>query len=328
MPTTRRGADTAGTPQPLPGGQGGNQPGPSPTRDDLFTTPSAASAINIAAISTQVAATSHILNTSANQMTVMQDQILQQNSQINGYSKYAFAYPCKKQTTDTAISMMQKIFLQNGYATVVVSDNGPAFSSVKWKTFLFNNGIRASYCSSYTPSSNKSECLNKQIKYNLGCILKEYSIQHKNWSKFLNFVIFNYNNSFKNTINTTPAEVYFGRKLITPFIIINELTNLVTSSVKPSQQQINDALKLAHQQRLNRTLNRPSVSKYRIGQLVMVKNLAPNINKNKSAKFTAKYNGPYKIQKFTSPTSVRLKPTNSNKSTFGMSIYNLRPYYK
>lgn len=248
-------------------------------------------------------------------------------SVVDGYSKFAFAYPCKKQTTDTAISMMQKIFLQNGYATVVVSDNGPAFSSVKWKTFLFNNGIRASYCSSYTPSSNKSECLNKQIKYNLGCILKEYSIQHKNWSKFLNFVIFNYNNSFKNTINTTPAEVYFGRKLITPFIIINELTNLVTSSVKPSQQQINDALKLAHQQRLNRTLNRPSVSKYRIGQLVMVKNLAPNINKNKSAKFTAKYNGPYKIQKFTSPTSVRLKPTNSHKSTFGMSIYNLRPYY-
>lgn len=83
MPTTRRGADPAGTPQPLPGGQGGNQPGPSPTRDDVFTTPSAASAINIAAISTQVAATSHILNTSANQMTVMQDQILQQNSQIS-----------------------------------------------------------------------------------------------------------------------------------------------------------------------------------------------------------------------------------------------------
>lgn len=251
-------------------------------------------------------------------------------SVLDGYSKYAFAFPCRSQTADVAISLMQKIFLENGYCITVVSDNGPAFSSIKWRTFLLNNGVRAAFCSPYSPGSNSAETLNKAIKYNLGCVLKEYTQKHKNWSKFLGFTIFNYNNSFKTTIQTTPAEVYFGRKLNTPFTIINELTDILTNEQIPSQHQIENALKIIHQQRVSKTLNRPATSKYKVGQMVMIKNLAPNTNPNTSAKFSAKYTGPYIITKFTTPTSVRLKTTRNvkNKTSVGASIYNIRPYYR
>lgn len=248
-------------------------------------------------------------------------------SVVDNYSKFAFAIPTKQQTSSIAIYQLQQIFMTNGYPKVIIADNGPAFSSTKYRLFCVNNGIQARFCSPYTPTSNKAETLNKQIKYNLACIIKEYSATHKNWSKFLGFTIFNYNNSYKTVIGTSPAEIYFGRKLNTPFTTINELTHILVDESKPTAEQIDNAIQIAHQKRVIKTLNRPAASKYFVNQYVMMKVMAPTNNNKCSPKFNKKFKGPFIIQKFTSPTSVRIRSPNG-KQVFSTSIYNIRPYYK
>ncbi|XP_044741449.1 uncharacterized protein LOC123302544 [Chrysoperla carnea] len=134
---------------------------------------------------------------------------------VDGFSKYVVAKATRRSTADVTTAVLREIFLQYGFPKLLTSDNcnGSAFRAQKLADFLMAHGVKAIFTSNYNPKSNMSERNNQNIKTNLTAIMKEYGLQHKMWSNMLPYVVYNYNRTFHNTIQCTPAVVFFGREL-------------------------------------------------------------------------------------------------------------------
>ena len=52
------------------------------------------------------------------------------------------------------VRVLRNLFSTHGLPDVIVSDNGTAFTSVEFETFMKRNGIRHARCAPYHPSSN------------------------------------------------------------------------------------------------------------------------------------------------------------------------------
>ena len=62
--------------------------------------------------------------------------------------------PVKSATSAATISQLQAIFATHGIPELLVSDNGPAFTSSKFEEFMHLNGIRHTTSARYHPATN------------------------------------------------------------------------------------------------------------------------------------------------------------------------------
>ena len=81
---------------------------------------------------------------------------------VDAYSKWTEDCVMRTSTATATVEKMRGIFATHGLPVLVVSDNGPCFSSLEFKMFMKNNGIRHIFTALYHPSSNgqaeRSEC--------------------------------------------------------------------------------------------------------------------------------------------------------------------------
>ena len=56
-------------------------------------------------------------------------------------------------TSGMTIEVLRTIFSTHGLPTVLVTDNGPQFTSAEFKTFVENNGIRHQRSAPYHPAT-------------------------------------------------------------------------------------------------------------------------------------------------------------------------------
>ena len=73
---------------------------------------------------------------------------------VDAYSKWPEIFPMSRTTSEETISKLQKIFSRFGLPKTLVSDNGTAFSSVKFSTFCQQNGINHIRTPPFHPQSN------------------------------------------------------------------------------------------------------------------------------------------------------------------------------
>ncbi|GFX64469.1 uncharacterized protein TNCV_4043591 [Trichonephila clavipes] len=66
----------------------------------------------------------------------------------------------------------------------------------------------------YRPQANLTETVNRNLVQMIACFVEE---NHENWDRFLNEFAFAMRTSVNETTNKTPAELFLGRKIITPF---------------------------------------------------------------------------------------------------------------
>ncbi|GFT77773.1 uncharacterized protein TNCV_7921 [Trichonephila clavipes] len=66
----------------------------------------------------------------------------------------------------------------------------------------------------YRPQANLTERVNRNLVQMIACFVKE---NHENWDRFLDEFAFALHTSENETINKTPAELFLGRKVITHF---------------------------------------------------------------------------------------------------------------
>ncbi|XP_037567401.1 uncharacterized protein K02A2.6-like [Dermacentor silvarum] len=64
---------------------------------------------------------------------------------IDAFSKWIEAVPISTPSADETISCLRVMFATHGLPDVVVSDNGPAFVSEEFRSFLHRNGIKQDY---------------------------------------------------------------------------------------------------------------------------------------------------------------------------------------
>ena len=73
---------------------------------------------------------------------------------VDAYSKWTEVCIMKTSTAPTTIEKMRGIFATHRLPMLLVSDNGPCFSSQEFKIFMRNNGIRYIFMVPYRPFSN------------------------------------------------------------------------------------------------------------------------------------------------------------------------------
>ncbi|KAM7309547.1 uncharacterized protein ISCGN_006554 [Ixodes scapularis] len=73
---------------------------------------------------------------------------------VDSYSKWLEVRITKSTSAATVVRELRRMFATHGLPDVVVSDNGPAFASEEFRTFLACNNIRQALVSPYHPPSN------------------------------------------------------------------------------------------------------------------------------------------------------------------------------
>ena len=73
---------------------------------------------------------------------------------VDAYSKWMEVCPVKSATSAATISQLRAIFATHGIPELLVSDNGPAFTSSEFKEFMHLNGIRHTTSARYHPATH------------------------------------------------------------------------------------------------------------------------------------------------------------------------------
>jgi len=130
---------------------------------------------------------------------------------IDEYSRFPFVFPCRDMTTSTVIKCLDRLFALCGTAGFVHSDNGPAFVSKEFKTYLFERGIASSTSSVYHPSGNgQAEKTVGTVWKAIQLALKSLDLPPSHWEVVLEDVLHSMRSLLCTATNTTPHERFFS----------------------------------------------------------------------------------------------------------------------
>ena len=126
---------------------------------------------------------------------------------VDAHSKWMEVKMSKNATSSTTITALRSIFATHGIPELLVSDNSSVFTSVEFKIFTKNNGIRHTTSAPYHPATNG---LAERAVQTFKSFLKKTpdGALEDRLSKFL----LNYRLTPHSTTGITPAELLLGRR--------------------------------------------------------------------------------------------------------------------
>ncbi|GFW76777.1 retrovirus-related Pol polyprotein from transposon opus [Trichonephila clavipes] len=114
----------------------------------------------------------------------------------------------------------------------LISDNGPQFISDVFEHLSHRLDIKHMKTVTYRPQTNLTERVNRNLVQMIASFVEE---NHANWDQFLHEFAFALRTAVNGTTNKTPAELFLGRKIITPFsklINVTEDTKYVGRNIE------------------------------------------------------------------------------------------------
>ncbi|GFV82581.1 retrovirus-related Pol polyprotein from transposon 412 [Trichonephila clavipes] len=131
------------------------------------------------------------------------------------FSKWAQIIPLKKASARViADNFFDNYISRFGAQIKLISDNGPQFISDIFENLSERLGIRHVKTVVYRPQANRTEHVNRDLVQMIANYVNE---QHDTWDQFIS----EFANAICTAVNETtgkpPAELFLGRKLITPF---------------------------------------------------------------------------------------------------------------
>ncbi|GFU86702.1 retrovirus-related Pol polyprotein from transposon 17.6 [Trichonephila clavipes] len=101
-----------------------------------------------------------------------------------------------------------------GTSISLISDNGPQFISEVFEHLSHRLDIKHIKTVAYRPQANLTERVNRNLVQMIACFVEE---NHENWDRLLHEFDFALHTSVNEKTNITPAKLFLGRKIITPF---------------------------------------------------------------------------------------------------------------
>lgn len=128
---------------------------------------------------------------------------------IDHLSRYVEAYPCKGETTASAIDILKhKIFLRHSIPKVIIADKGSCFVSHEFKKFCADQSIKLRFCTTAHPETN-AVCERSHDVFQR--TMAKIVAKEKEWDKFVDQTVYSYNITHHKVINMSPFFALFGR---------------------------------------------------------------------------------------------------------------------
>ncbi|KAL5481520.1 hypothetical protein EMCRGX_G021699 [Ephydatia muelleri] len=171
---------------------------------------------------------------------------------VDAHSKWLDVAVVTTPSSQQAIKILRNLFATHGLPEMVVSDNGSAFTSAEFQTFVKRNGIRHVRSAPYHPSSNgQAERVVQTFKE---AILKTTGDLDARLARFL----FQYRLTPHTTTGLSPAEMLLGRRP-------RSHLDLLHPDISPKVTQRQERQKEAHDQHAK-------YRKFQNGDLVYARN--------------------------------------------------------
>jgi hypothetical protein len=219
--------------------------------------------------------------------------------------------------------------------SVIVSDRDPKFTSLFWSTLFDRFGTRLAMSSANHPQTDgQTERMVRTLKEMLrSCI----SHRQNDWTDKLAAIEFAYNNSIHPSTSLTPFELDLGFHPKTPYSLLIDGEKDVDAvesfidNLEALQHQATEALqRTVDQQTASVNKNRPRVTEFRVGDLVLLshKLLRTAASRVAGSKILrGKYSGPFTISRKVSPTAYQLDLPANIRIHPTVNIEYLKPYH-
>jgi len=250
---------------------------------------------------------------------------------VDHLSRFLTMIPLKNQTAESIARKINRHFISIfGVPRSCLTDCGKNFLSNLMSQLCELYDIDKMHTVAYSPQSNgRTERVHHSIKKYISYFINE---QQDNWHDLLPIIVAAYNNLPHTTLNKTPYEVVFGRKMTTMFNIGTkdaEITNEKVVDLATKLKQVwNISKKLNHQAFLEQAkyYDRKSNSyTFKKDEKVWLQN--PRVLPGKSKRLTKKYLGPFKVIEMTSPVLVKIQLPDTQSIVHGSRLkpHILRP---
>jgi len=128
---------------------------------------------------------------------------------VDAYSKWPEVFPLRSTTSSTTITTLRGLFARQGLPHVVVTDNGPQFTSEEFKHFMLMNGIKHITTAPYHPQSNgQAERFVQTFKL-------AYKAGQGPCDQRVDRFLLKYRTTDHSTTRKTPSQLLYGRTLRT-----------------------------------------------------------------------------------------------------------------
>ncbi|KAJ9505979.1 hypothetical protein QJQ45_016971, partial [Haematococcus lacustris] len=252
---------------------------------------------------------------------------------VDRLSKMVHFVPCKESMNAKGFARLfvDNVFKLHGLPKDMVSDRGPHFHNTFWHHVQKLLGMRGSLSSSYHPQSDgQTERYNRVLEE----MLRHYiSPTQADWPDYLSLAEFAVNNSWQESIKSTPFLVNTGQSPITPM-----LHSLPDKGRCPEglsyatwwQEAVAKA-KLcmqAAQQRQAAYANQDRRDvHYKVGQMVLLSTKNMRLKPGKARKLLPRFVGPFKVLDLVGQVAVNLQlPASMSRLHPVFHVSLIKPY--
>ena len=121
------------------------------------------------------------------------------------------ATPTKGETAEQAIKGIEQWLAVFGVPREILSDNGPAFRSDKWKEYLLGLGVKVLFSTPYHPQGNgRAEKTVGLITQAVRCVLNETGRGPNSWVEILHTAVRIVNANRNRSTRVSPYEAMLG----------------------------------------------------------------------------------------------------------------------
>ena len=154
---------------------------------------------------------------------------------VDAHSKWMDVHIVPSTNSSSVISILRSTFATHGLPEVVVSDNGSAFTSLEFRTFLKKNGIKQITSAPYHPATNG---LAERAVQTVKNALKKGNT--KDLPTTLARFLFHYRTTPHSTTGLTPAEMLMGRPLRTHLDLLKPDIKARVETAQEAQKRYHD----------------------------------------------------------------------------------------
>ncbi|GFU84044.1 retrovirus-related Pol polyprotein from transposon 17.6 [Trichonephila clavipes] len=178
----------------------------------------------------------------------------------------------------------------------LISNNGPQFISDIFEYLSDRLGIRHVKTVVYRPQANRTERVNRDL---VQMIANYVNDQHDTWDQFLREFAYAIRTAVNETTGKIPAELFLGRKLITPFrklVMVSDGTEFAVGDIERLFDEAKRSTKTKHEKWAKYYDTRRRDVQVKVNDWVLIKiHHLSSATKKVVAKLKPKLEGPYRM---------------------------------